>query len=215
MLEKKILNVSFKDKDKVKQLGAKWDPQQKVWYIPPGKQTSAFDSWLIKPSQKPDIVISSIGIIRNIIPCWSCKGFCTVCAIYARNLKEAVVTGEETSYIEKNGFFILTEIATVPDSLVDFLSLRCNNYKLGKVSDSGEKFYRNHCDHCFIGFSDTRLHKKGVCFNPKSANQCKSMQFIDLLFFDDLKIKADYLDYTEHNLLLSSVTQADYLNDYI
>ncbi len=207
MLDKKILNVAFKDKDQVKQLGAKWDPQQKVWYIPPGKEPSLFDAWLLKPSEKPELTISSIGIVRNIIACWSCKGYCTVCAIYARTIREK----EQ----EKNGFFMLSEIAVIPDSLIDFLSLRCNNYKLGKVGESGEKFYRNHCDHCFIGFSDLRLHKKGVCFNPKAVNQCKSMQFIDLLFFDDLKVKADYVDYTEHDLLLNSVKQADYLNDFI
>jgi hypothetical protein len=231
MINKKILNVSYKDKDKAKQLGAKWDPQQKVWYAPAGKDLTIFAAWLVKPSTQPDLVISSIGLVRNIISCWSCKGYCTVCAIYARKLTENRVSEDkakvklkvkpeikkdnEITYVTKTGFFIILEISEVPDSLAEFLSLRCHNFRPGKLNDTGEKFYRNHCDHCAIGLSDQRLHKKGQCFNPVKINDCKNMQFIDLLFFDDLKIKANYLDYSNHDLLLNTVTTADYLTDYI
>ncbi len=210
MLNKKVLNVSYKDKDKVKQLGAKWDPQQKVWFIPPGKDSAAFNPWLSKPSAKSELIVGDIGLARNIISCWSCKGYCTVCAIYARK-----ITIDQINSQIKTGLFILTEITDMPDEMATFISLRCINFRLGKANESGERSYRNHCDHCAIGLSDLRLHKKDKGFNPSVANNCKNIQFIDLLFFDNLKIKADYLDYSEHKLLLNFSTKSDYLIDFV
>ncbi len=213
MLQKKILNVSYQDKDTVKQLGAKWDPNQKVWYVPVGKEASVFSKWLAPPVNKAQIVISSIGLVRNITPCWSCKGYCTVCAIYARHI--VVPESKNTSATEKQGFFILSEIASMPDDMANFISLRCVNYRLGKVSETGERLYRNHCDHCAIGLSDVRLHKKNKGFNPASVSHCKNIQCIDLLFFDNLKIHANYIDYSDHELLLNFATQSDYLTDFV
>ena len=44
--KKTFLNCSFKDKDKVKQLGAFWDKDQKKWYVPEGKDLNVFASWI-------------------------------------------------------------------------------------------------------------------------------------------------------------------------
>jgi len=44
--EKTFLNCSFKDKDKVKQLGAFWDKEQKKWYVPEGKSLEPFSCWI-------------------------------------------------------------------------------------------------------------------------------------------------------------------------
>lgn len=218
LLNKTVLNVSFKDKDKVKKLGAKWDPAQKAWYIPPGKDEILFDTWLPKKSNKAPIVINNIGIARNIIKCWSCKGICTVCALYARELKDYIDSEDKT------GLFFITELEEIPDSLADFLTLRCPNYRYGKINNNGYKLYRNHCDHCAMGISDAQLHsdsKKSRLqvqtqgFNANHLKDCKTIEFIDLLFFDNLSITANYIDYSNHALLNSSVKTADYLLDFI
>jgi antirestriction protein ArdC/phage/plasmid primase-like uncharacterized protein len=39
------INVPFKEKNEVKQLGGRWDRQQKSWYIPPGVDSTLFDKW--------------------------------------------------------------------------------------------------------------------------------------------------------------------------
>jgi len=39
------INVPFKEKNEVKQLGGRWDRQQKSWYIPPGVDSSLFLKW--------------------------------------------------------------------------------------------------------------------------------------------------------------------------
>ena len=40
------LNVSFKDKDAAKALGARWDGVQRQWFVPEGRELAPFSSWL-------------------------------------------------------------------------------------------------------------------------------------------------------------------------
>lgn len=40
------LTAGFRDKDKVKALGARWDPDQKAWYAPAGADLALFRAWL-------------------------------------------------------------------------------------------------------------------------------------------------------------------------
>jgi exodeoxyribonuclease VII large subunit len=42
------LNVSFKDKDAAKALGARWDGLQKQWFVPQGRELAPFAQWLPK-----------------------------------------------------------------------------------------------------------------------------------------------------------------------
>ena len=52
------LSVEYKEKDKVKILGARWKPEEKVWYVPAGLDLEPFAPWLpgnpdLKASAKP------------------------------------------------------------------------------------------------------------------------------------------------------------------
>jgi hypothetical protein len=40
------LNVPFADKDRAKALGAQWQPDQKHWFVPAGRDLTPFASWL-------------------------------------------------------------------------------------------------------------------------------------------------------------------------
>lgn len=42
------LDVPFKEKNEVKALGARWDRQERAWYVPNGKDLSAFSKWPVK-----------------------------------------------------------------------------------------------------------------------------------------------------------------------
>lgn len=39
------LNVPYSEKDQAKGLGARWDPDQKKWYVPEGKNLEPFNRW--------------------------------------------------------------------------------------------------------------------------------------------------------------------------
>jgi hypothetical protein len=40
------LNVPFPDKDRAKALGAHWQPDQKHWFVPAGRDLTPFSTWL-------------------------------------------------------------------------------------------------------------------------------------------------------------------------
>ncbi len=41
-----VLNVKFTEKEQVKQLGARWDPISKIWFVPDGVDVTLFKAWL-------------------------------------------------------------------------------------------------------------------------------------------------------------------------
>lgn len=42
---KTYLNVPYAQKDEAKALGARWDPANKKWYVPAGKDIAPFAQW--------------------------------------------------------------------------------------------------------------------------------------------------------------------------
>jgi Domain of unknown function (DUF5710) len=47
------LNVPFADKDRAKALGAQWQPDQKLWFVPTGRDLTPFAPWLGAPQSSP------------------------------------------------------------------------------------------------------------------------------------------------------------------
>ena len=44
------LNASYDDREAVKELGARWDPRAKSWYVPEGQSLEPFSRWLPAPA---------------------------------------------------------------------------------------------------------------------------------------------------------------------
>ena len=40
------LQTAYKDRERVKGLGARWDPARKQWYVPDGRDLALFATWL-------------------------------------------------------------------------------------------------------------------------------------------------------------------------
>ena len=51
---KTYLNVPYAEKDAAKALGARWDPTNKKWYVPAGKDLALFSQWAIDPTLQTD-----------------------------------------------------------------------------------------------------------------------------------------------------------------
>jgi hypothetical protein len=46
-----FLNVPYAEKDEARELGARWNPARKRWYVPPGVALDAFERWLDKDGE--------------------------------------------------------------------------------------------------------------------------------------------------------------------
>lgn len=57
------LTTAFKDKDRVKSLGARWDSERKSWYVPEGLDLAPFAAWLpvsrMRDSEIPETALST------------------------------------------------------------------------------------------------------------------------------------------------------------
>lgn len=51
MKDEIVLDVPYEEKEEVKMLGARWDPEIKKWYVPDNKSAKPFARW-IKDSEK-------------------------------------------------------------------------------------------------------------------------------------------------------------------
>ncbi|MGY6274187.1 DUF5710 domain-containing protein [Methylomonas sp. MgM2] len=50
---KTYLNVPYAEKDAAKARGARWDPTNKKWYVPAGKNTAPFEQWRVTTNPQP------------------------------------------------------------------------------------------------------------------------------------------------------------------
>lgn len=69
-----ILNVPFHEKDDVKKMGARWDPELKKWYVPAGKSSLQFIPWIpeLEDSNKYHLFSEYYFIGQNERLCWNC-----------------------------------------------------------------------------------------------------------------------------------------------
>lgn len=55
------LNVPFSSKDQAKSLGARWDPQQRSWYVPHGVDIHPFRAWWPEDLQAQSAALAQPG----------------------------------------------------------------------------------------------------------------------------------------------------------
>jgi hypothetical protein len=48
-----FLNVPYAEKDQARELGARWNPTRKRWYVPDGVALEPFERWLPKDGEPP------------------------------------------------------------------------------------------------------------------------------------------------------------------
>lgn len=72
--ERIYLQVDFADKDEVKKQGAFWDPEQKAWFVLPGRDLGPFGPWL--PAEALIDAESAAPAHREASkkPCDKCEG---------------------------------------------------------------------------------------------------------------------------------------------
>jgi exodeoxyribonuclease VII large subunit len=56
----RYLKTDYRDRERVKALGAKWDAEVRKWYVPPGRDLAPFATWL--PAAEPDGDATSRGV---------------------------------------------------------------------------------------------------------------------------------------------------------
>jgi uncharacterized protein DUF5710 len=71
------LSVPFTEKSAVRRLGARWDSEARVWFVPADCDPSPFARWLPRPGQ-PNIRAPRYWIAESAQCCWRCRGVSAV-----------------------------------------------------------------------------------------------------------------------------------------
>ena len=160
--ERVDLQVPFKEKDEARKIGAKWDPDNKTWYVPRGLNLKPFSKWIplktnnIHPTQN-DYFYFVIGEGE----CSKCKKRTSLVAFgipyrlhidaltVLRNIKylESYEVGDQSPSdsdpSEYDSLTLIPEVKGLPKELQQYLRTKYNYHKRKWGST-----YNNFCDYC-------------------------------------------------------------------
>lgn len=151
------LNVPFKEKDIVKKMGAKWDPEKKVWYVPSGVNLEDFKSWIVTV-HNPGINFKadSFFIAETSGRCWKCSKntrFISL-GLYPGFLTEVLEEDEndpsETSlvWVEHGFYALLYYVREIPEDVCCHIQSLSSCYKIDHSSTAKRSYWMNHCEYC-------------------------------------------------------------------
>lgn len=115
MPDRTYLTTEFKEKDKVKALGARWDPAVRRWYVPQGLDLAPFSSWLPAeterraidaPVEPDDAVSTELSVQVSGVPLSRLLG--GVAGLVASAFREGVWTTAEVlkASVSKGHYFL-------------------------------------------------------------------------------------------------------------
>ncbi|QJQ02338.1 conjugal transfer protein TraC [Herbaspirillum rubrisubalbicans Os34] len=155
------LTVPFSEKDEAKKLGARWDGQGKVWYVPDGVDASAFERWL--PSEPDSNIRSgSYFIAQTTTSCWKCGEHTKVVGFILAAGHETLESGEEDD--EPDRWYRHTDPAIVHyiNGLLPAVEARIRalsrHYRLDFSKTTQSSYWMNHCEHCGMKQGDFEMY---------------------------------------------------------
>lgn len=150
------LRVPFPEKEAARRLGARWDPQQKLWYVPESLDVASFSQWLPKPFQ-PNIRARGYFLATGTRSCWRCQALTRVFAIRLPAGYEALIVADDPDddrWQEGAEPTILSYVADLAESVAARLPGLAPRYRV-EFSQTTQSFYwMNHCEHCEAKLGD-------------------------------------------------------------
>ncbi|WP_416769560.1 DUF5710 domain-containing protein [Pseudomonas sp. RHF3.3-3] len=186
------LNVPFSQKDLAKSLGARWDPQAKVWYVPDGVEIGEMERWVPPPDKselehQPEFRTRSpyYYVMESISDCWKC---CAPTRVFSFRLPDEY---EEFHYIEEYEdpqVFTLTsnlgqwksrgyggtvsDVGSLSPQVLRRIRQFTGSFRLDYSKMAGCRYFMNHCQHCGAKLGDFYMHAEpGGAFVPMSPEQ--------------------------------------------
>ncbi|KTD34695.1 DNA primase TraC [Legionella moravica] len=192
--EKFYINVPYSEKDLAKELGAKWDPIKKSWYVPHGLNQSNFEKWTPQNNAKnADANIRSVGffIVESLESCWKCKQGTPVFAFLLpenHQTKEYEDEDDEENdnmiWIDRNYKSIVSFASFMNEKCIEIIHRFTSCYYFDFSKQSSESYYMNHCKNCNSKLGDFFMHSEpDGAFLPMSSETAKG---IKLYWYNDV-----------------------------
>lgn len=177
-----FLNVDYSEKDKAKQMGARWNPEFKKWYVESPKQYYKFAEWI----NGNTIVSENFYLIEGETHCWKCKEKTKVIAFGVE--KYMLLYGEPCGFTDDNEIHIANGLETLPKFLKDYI---LKNYAVKERFSKtiGRKYMSNGCSHCDALQGDWFLFSEPDSpFFIDSKDKVKGLKFYKITLPFDLAL---------------------------
>lgn len=156
------LDVPFSEKDEAKALGARWDPQAKVWYVPEGRDSAPLAKWIpqhpesaLEPEPEYPLRSPYYFLVESKSDCWKCGSSTRVHAFmlpeeheqfeYADETDEGFTLGSPRGYWERYGERgKVSNVYGLSPSVLAQLRSHTSGYKPAYSQQAGETYYMNH-----------------------------------------------------------------------
>ncbi len=218
------LIVHFEQKDEVKRLGARWDGQKRVWYVPEGVDPALFQKWL---PNAPDINVRAnhYYIIESSKSCWKCGGPTRVFALalpVGHDVLEAIEdddmefesdeayeawvnSPESSEWRTADMMASLHYVDHVPCAVEARIKALSPHFRVDFSKTTESSYWMNHCECCGMKQGDFDMHcEPGGAFVPLSLADAAQM----IVYRVDESFEANYGGYTYDVEFFSAMQRA-------
>lgn len=152
------LSVPYAEKDAARKLGARWDLESKVWYVPEHMDTKPFWRWM-PSTAKTHVRSDSYSIAQAVVTCCKCHkrthvfGFFVPTGFEYRTPKDGGQQWHRSPLptILSSVTNLLPEVAIQANAIAPRLRL--------DSQDRGHAYWMNHCEACGEKIVDFGLHR--------------------------------------------------------
>lgn len=169
------LNVPFREKEEAKRLGALWDVEAKVWYVPDGIDPALFCRWKGEPGGKPvsfNVRCNRFFVAEAPQACEACGALSPAATfLLPQGWDRLIDKGEEHEgrwqriEFEVFVFFIRDLCAAAVEAVNEWT----NGFYPATPDEKAPKiwpgYYVNHCGACGKALKETESHRDHV-FQP-------------------------------------------------
>lgn len=172
------LKVPYAEKDEAKKLGARWDPEKKLWFVSEGIEPLQFHRWL------PDHLRVTARAPRYFIVqapelCWKCKEVTTVFAFALPRGHEFLnddclvdeADGSASMFYEwvtSDSTAVTKHLEYMPPSIAEHVQVLTDAFRVDFSKTLGRSYWMNHCEDC-----GAKLGDQFLCQGPGDPFLCQ------------------------------------------
>ncbi len=179
------LKVPYEQKDDAKRLGARWDRERRVWYVPDGVDPAPFARWRAPEPDSVDFNLRAAEayLVRSPARCWRCsEPFAAVGLLMAPGFEmrdyEEDGNGNEFGFWSRQEEWCFAHyVADVPPTIATLLRSEAPLYRPAFSKTTQTSYWANHCPSCKVLQGDFNLFEEpDGAFFPMSVEQVRRMK---------------------------------------
>jgi hypothetical protein len=173
------LNVPFHEKDKAKELGARWDQNAKTWYLWDYAKIDEFSEWL--DGDYCIYITEKLYLAKGIRECWHCgKGT----PVYSVGATKTAYKDKEWKFYPR--FYLVNNVSGYSKAFETVLRQTNGQFRISYSKTTGTSYLNNHCSGCGRMQGDNFLYEEiDAVFSPTEAKDAEGIRLMEFsLEFD-------------------------------